>query len=295
MRSLVVSLLVLFSPTCASFAAVPRVHHVYIVVEENTSYGSVIGNSAMPYLNSLANKYALATQYYANTHPSIGNYFELTTGQVLTNNDGTTSTFNVNNAVRELIGAGKTWKSYAESLPSVGYMGGDTGGYIEHHNPVVYFTDVRNSSVQRNFVVPFTHFATDRTNGALPQYSFIVPNKYHDAHNCPAGMSTCTLNQKLSAADSWLKNNIGPLVASSSFQSNGDILVVVFDEGFSTDTAHGGGHVACVVVSSKVIKGFRSTTFHQHPSTLKTMLKALGLTSYPGAASTASDLGEMFP
>ncbi len=294
MRSFFVSLTVLFFLACASFAAVPRVQHVYIVVEENTSYGSVIGNSAMPYLNSLANQYALSTQYYAVTHPSIGNYLDMTSGQILTNNDGSTSTFNVNSAVRELISQGKTWKSYAESLPSVGYMGGNTGAYIEHHNPVVYFTDVRNSSVQRDFVVPFTHFATDRANGTLPQYSFIVPNVNHDAHNCPAGMSTCTLNQKLAAADSWLKSNLGPLVSSSSFQSNGDILIVLFDEGFTSDTAHGGGHVACVVVSSKVKHGFKSTTFHQHPSTLKTMLEALGVTSYPGAAASASDLGEMF-
>jgi acid phosphatase len=294
MRFLTVSLLVLFL-TCASFAAVPRVQHVYVVVEENTSYSSVIGNAAMPYLNSLAGKYALATQYYANTHPSIGNYFELTTGQVLTNNDYTTSTFNVNSAVRQLITAGKTWKAYAESLPYTGYMGGDSGAYFQHHNPVVYLTDVRNSSVQRNNVVQWGKFVTDRTNGTLPEYSFIVPNKYHDAHDCPQGMTVCTLNQKLAAADSWLKGNIGPLVASSSFQANGDILIIVFDEGRSADLAHGGGHVACVVVSSKAKKGYQSTTFHQHPSTLKTMLEALGVTSYPGAAATASDLGEMFP
>jgi len=29
----------------------------------------------MPYLNGLINQYGLGTQYYANTHPSIGNYF----------------------------------------------------------------------------------------------------------------------------------------------------------------------------------------------------------------------------
>ena len=294
MRFLVPLFALLFL-TCASLAAVPRVGHVYVVVEENTGYSSVIGNSAMPYLNSLASQYALATQYYANTHPSIGNYFELSTGQVLTNNDYTTSTFNVNNVVRVLMTAGRTWKAYAESLPSIGYIGGDTGGYIEHHNPVVYLTDVRNSSVQRNNVVDFGHFATDRADGTLPAYSFIVPNKYHDAHNCPAGMTTCTLNQKLAAADSWLKSNLGPLISSSSFQANGDILIVVFDESFSTDTAHGGGHVVCVVVSSKAKKGYKSTTFHQHPSTLKTILEALGVSSYPGAAATASDLGEMFP
>src|SRR5205823_2136160 len=53
--------------------------HVFIVTEENTNYSSVIGSSSMPYLNGLAQQYGLATQYYANTHPSIGNYFELST------------------------------------------------------------------------------------------------------------------------------------------------------------------------------------------------------------------------
>src|SRR5207253_2216053 len=59
---------------------VPQFAHVFIVVEENADYAKVVGNSAMPYLNSLASRYGLATQYYANTHPSIGNYFMLTVG-----------------------------------------------------------------------------------------------------------------------------------------------------------------------------------------------------------------------
>ena len=33
-----------------------------------------------------------ATQYFANTHPSIGNYFMLTTGQLVTNDDAFTGT-----------------------------------------------------------------------------------------------------------------------------------------------------------------------------------------------------------
>src|SRR2546426_9291113 len=52
-----------------------------IVLEENNDYSSVT-SSSMPYLTGLAAQYGLATQYYANTHPSIGNYFELATGQV---------------------------------------------------------------------------------------------------------------------------------------------------------------------------------------------------------------------
>src|SRR6267143_2589117 len=53
----------------------PTFSHVVLVVEENHSYSEVIGNSSMPYLNSLASQYGLATQYFADAHPSLGNYF----------------------------------------------------------------------------------------------------------------------------------------------------------------------------------------------------------------------------
>src|SRR5664279_5812383 len=100
----------------------------------------------MPYLNSLANWYGLATQYYADTHPSIGNYFMMTTGQIITNNDSYTGTVTADNLVRHLISAGKTWNSYAEDLPSLGYVGGDTGNYARRHNLFTYLSDVFNLS-----------------------------------------------------------------------------------------------------------------------------------------------------
>src|SRR3954470_5048871 len=112
----IVSSFFLFS--LGALAQIPASQHIVVVVEENHSYSSVIGSSSMPYLNSLANTYALATNYYANTHPSIGNYFMLTTGQMITNNDGYTGTVSSDNIVRRIMTAGKTWKSYAENLPS---------------------------------------------------------------------------------------------------------------------------------------------------------------------------------
>src|SRR5207249_2039573 len=99
----------------------PQFGHVFIVTEENTNYASVIGSSSMPYLNGLAQQYGLATQYYANTRPSIGNYFMLATGQIITNNDSYSTIVTVDNVVRRLLAAGKSWKSYAEDLPAVGY------------------------------------------------------------------------------------------------------------------------------------------------------------------------------
>jgi acid phosphatase len=275
-------LAVVLMASISALAAVPVAPHVFVVVEENHSYSSVIGNSAMPYLNSLAKTYSLATQYYADTHPSIGNYFMLSTGQVLTNNDSFCSTISNDNIVRHLLSAGKTWKSYAENLPSVGYTGCTSGNYWKRHNPFAYFSDVANSRVQRNNLVPFTHFATDLANHTLPQFSFIVPNVLDDAHNGSLG-----------TADSWLKNHIAPLIASSTFQNNG-LLLIVFDESFDSDTAYGGGHIVMVAVGPKVKRGYRSTLHYQHQNLLKTALAALGVSSFPGKASTAAAMSDLF-
>jgi phosphatidylinositol-3-phosphatase len=266
---------------------------VVVVLEENQSYSAVIGSASMPYLNSLASQNGLATQYYANTHPSIGNYFILTAGQIVTNNDGFSSTINVDNIVRHLLTAGQTWKSYAESLPYTGYTGGDKYPYVRHHNPFSYFSDVVNSGVEKLNLVPFSHFASDLANNQLPNYSFVVPNQNHNAHDCPTGPTGCTNAQKLATADAWLKTNIAPLLSNAAFQQDG-ILIIVFDEGFSTDTAHGGGHVAAVVVGPKVRKGFKSTAFYQHQSLLRTSLDALNVSSYPGLAASAVDMADLF-
>jgi acid phosphatase len=274
-------------------AQIPNSNHVVVVLEENESYSAVIGSSSMPYLNSLASQNALATQFYANAHPSIGNYFMLTAGQIITNNDALNTTVNVDNIVRHLLTAGKTWKSYAESLPSAGYIGGDQYPYVRHHNPLSYFSDVADSSVQRLNLVPFTHFASDLSNNALPNYSFVVPNENHNAHDCPTAPTGCTNAVKLATADAWLKNNIAPLFNNPAFQQNG-ILIVVFDEGFNTDTAHGGGHVAAVVAGPGVRKGFKSTTFYQHQNILRTTLDALGVHTYPGNGGSSADMSDLF-
>jgi hypothetical protein len=42
------------------------------------------------------------------------------------------------------------------------------------------------------------------------------------------------------------------------------------------------------------LAGHKSTTFYQHQNTLKTLMKALGLSSYPGAAGGAAAMTDMF-
>ena len=281
LATLVFGLVITAALTSSCFAQLPTFSHVVLVMEENHNYSSVIGNSSMPYLNSLASSYGLATQYFANTHPSIGNYFELTTGQIITNNDNFTGVVKADNVVRHLIAAGKTWKSYEEDLPSIGYIKPDVGNYVRHHCPLSYMQDVVSSSAQRMNLVPFTQFATDLANDALPDYSFVTPNLCNDAHDC-----------SLSVADSWLQTNIDPLLQSTSFQNG--LLIIVFDES-ANDNTHGGGQVAWVAVSPAFSKpSYQSTTLYQHQNTLRLMMQGLGLTSFPGQARTANNMAEFF-
>jgi hypothetical protein len=266
-------------------ATTVRFGHVFIVVEENANYSDVVASPLMPYLNSLANKYGLATNYFANAHPSIPNYFELTTGQILTLIDASTPQLfpvSADNVVRELLASGKTWKSYAEAIPSVGYTGGDTGLYAVRHNPLAYFTDVQNNTKQLQNLVPVTQLAADLNTANIPDYSFIVPNLCDNAHDCP-----------LSAADTWLKTNIDPIITSAAFQKDG-LLLILFDEANTLDFTSGGGHVAAVVVSPLAKPGYKSIAFYQHQSVLRLTLEGLGVTKLPGDAATAPVMWEFF-
>jgi phosphatidylinositol-3-phosphatase len=256
--------------------------HVFLVVEENHSYSDVIGNSSMPYLNSLASQYGLATQYFANGHPSMPNYLMLTTGMTESFDDNFSGTISDDNVVRELTKAGKTWKAYEESIPSAGYLGSDALPYLRRHNPFSYLSDVQQDPSQAANIVPFSEFATDLGNNALPQYSFIAPDVNNDAHD-----------GTLSAADSWLQSNIAPLITSTTFQ-NGGLLLITFDESEDSDVEHGGGHVATLIISPKSKSKYQSQTEYQHQSTLRLVLQASGVGSFPGLAATAPDMTEFF-
>jgi hypothetical protein len=286
-----------FNLTNVLSTGIPQFSHVFIVVEENHGFSDVIGNASMPYLNGLANSNSVATQYYADAHPSLPDYFELTVGEGTaitgTMGDSYNGPVTQDNVVRALVAAGKSWKSYAESLPKIGYLGGDSVPYLRRHNPVVYFSDVQQSSTQANNVVPFSQLATDIANRSLPEYGFIAPNVNDDAHDCPAGKSSCTDDEKLAAADQWLSANIQPLISSPAFQNS--LLIIVFDEAEDSDTAHGGGHVPAILVSPLVKSGYQSTTFYQHGSVLRLMMEGLGIADLPGSAATAPDMTEFFP
>jgi phosphatidylinositol-3-phosphatase len=271
---------------------VPASDHVFVVMLENHGFGQVIGNPAMPYLNSLATQHALATGYFADAHPSIPNYFMLTTGRIETLDDNFAGTIADDNIVRALAGANKTWKAYIESLPSTGYTGPNAGPYLKRHNPFSYLSDVTGSSTQAANMVLFSQFPADFAAGSLASFVYILPNAQNDGHDCPAGLATCTDAQVLANADAWLKANIDPLINSPNFGNS--VLVIAWDEAQNTDFTNGGGQVATVLVGPHIKTGFRSVTMYQHQSLLRFVLDSLHVADLPGAAAGAPSMGEFF-
>ncbi len=262
--------------------SIPQSSHVVVVMLENHSYNQVVENKTMPYLNLLIKKYSLAKNYFANTHPSIGNYFMLTTGKIITNNDNFSGVTAEDNIAKEITAAGKKWRVYAEGLPKTGYIGGNTKLYLKRHNPFAYFKDVRNNLDQKNNLVPFSNFSKDSAANKLPDFSFVIPDACNDAHDC-----------SLTVADRWLKKNIDPLINSTTFKNDG-LLAIVFDEGKASDKTHGGGHDPVVLVGSGVKNGFQSEVFYQHENLFKTILLSLGIKKLPGAALSADPMIDFF-
>ena len=260
--------------------------HVVLVMEENQSYSTVVRNTTdWPNLNRLISNGALPTNYYANSHPSIGNYFMLTTGQLLTTNDNSTTVWHVDNIARRMLASGVSFRIYAEGITQ-GYLGGNTGLYLIRHNPFAMLSDIAgNQQVADQHIWPFAQFAADLANGTLPEFSYIVPDVDDDAHNG-------TPHQ----ADSWLQANVvNPLSNYTAFEPGGDgTLIVDFDEAADSDATHGGGHVSPVFwgPNAKVAYTQTSATLYQHQSMLRTIMELLGLSNPPGAAATAPPMDE---
>jgi Phosphoesterase family len=302
--------------------AIPEFDHVFVVVEENQSYEDVVGNiQDLPYFNSLIHQYGLATNYYANTHPSVNDYFILTAGRPGFSSLWTTEGFFANlhesllpgeNIASVLTDHKKTWKAYLEGLPEIGSLTSSHAGYVKRHDPFAYFTTVirgtRDHPPQKSNLVPFEpNFERDLQNRAFQNYSFIVPDIHNDGHDNAKTRreAACGDHAALQQIDQWLNRNIRPLVENADFKSNG-LLIIVFDEacgrGPKADnrldpkrpSLRGGGHIPVLIISSKTTPGTTSDQLLHHESILRLCLRALGIQQFPGGAATAPDLHEFF-
>ncbi len=243
-------------------SSVPLFDHIVLVMFENKKYSSINGSSSAPYFNSLASQGAKFTNSFAITHPSQPNYVALFSGgtQGVTSDSCPANLGSTANLGSQLIGAGRTFKGYSESMPSDGYTGCSSGTYMRKHNSWVDFSNVPAASNVR-----YTAFPADFTQ--LPTVSFVTPNMCNDMHDCSIG-----------TGDTWLKNHLDGYAQWA--KTHNSLLIVTFDEDSGTSV----NQIFTTFVGAQVKTGSYSESIN-HYTVLRTLEAAYGL---PGLGSAAS-------
>jgi phospholipase C len=194
---------------------------VLTIMDENHTFAQM--KSGMPYLWSQAQKYGYATNWSAITHPSLPNYLAIASGSTFgISDDYPPSVHNLagSTVFDQALAAGKTAKVYAESMPS-NCNQTNASPYAVRHNPWAYFTVMRTACGQ--YDASTSTLLVDAKNNVLPNAGMVIPNLNDDAHN-----------GTLAGADSWLKQRIPTILASSDFTSGRLAVVITADEGDGT-------------------------------------------------------------
>jgi phosphatidylinositol-3-phosphatase len=238
-----------------------RLDRVFIIVLENHSAKSVIGDPNTPYISSLAQRYGDASNYYGVTHPSEPNYIAMTSGSNWdTNTDNPANRFDHTNIVDELTAHHISWAAYMEAMPAgdqlADFWPSSTDPlYASKHDPFALYTDVRDNPARLASIKPYTDLASDLNRPHAPRYVYIVPDQCNDMHggvyDAVAGHpeTPCPYNTvNDDPADVLLKRNADAFVRgavttimSSRAWTRHSAIFIVADEGDYTGNAVNGG------------------------------------------------------
>jgi hypothetical protein len=155
--------------------------------------------------------------------------------------------------------------------------------YYARHNAAVWYEEILSNVLgSQGNIVDFEQFGIDVANGTLPRFAIIAPDGCWDLHD------SCS---SLASADSFLNNNLTPMLNLADFKSGGSgLLIVTFDNA----NGDGEGKVFTALMGPNVKSGYVSNVAYKHENTLRTMLDALGVETYPGWSATALDMADFF-
>jgi hypothetical protein len=259
--------------TSAGDGTMPALDHVFVIMLENHSKSSVLGDPNAPFINQLASTYAVAGNYYGVTHPSEPNYVAAISGSNWwTNTDDPANRFDHRNLVDELEAHHKTWDAYMEAMPSAGYLGdqwpSNTALYASKHDPFVLFDDIRDDPARLAHVKPYTDLATDLNSGNPPDFVWISPDQCNDMHGgvyvsvpghpetpCPYGntkddANDAALKQK---ADAFVKQAVTTIMSSRAWTGNSAIFITTDEDDFTGNSATDGWESADGCCDSPVV------------------------------------------
>jgi len=203
---------------------IPHYDHIFVIVEENKGFDQLMKHPAWaPQIHKLAAEYGLATQFYAEVHPSEANYLAMLGGDTFDIHDddaffckpGPKSEFceksdrpdyidhdvAARSLMDQLAEKGLTWKVYMEDIPGPGSLvpvwptagypvkGRPYGLYAAKHNGFVNFKSVNAKPYPElmRLMVGFKQLDADIAAGNLPNYAHVVPNQCNEMHGRDAG------------------------------------------------------------------------------------------------------------
>lgn len=246
----------------------PRYTHIFIIVAENKGYDLIIGpGTVAPNLHRLAHEYGLATQFFAETHPSEGNYIAMLAGDTFRIHDddayyckpGTKDTWctksrradyvdhtlMARSLMDQLTEHGLTWKAYMEGLPAPGSLavrwptadrpvaGVPTQLYAAKHNGFVSFRTVQQDPARAARIVGFDALYHDLDAGELPNYAHIVPNQCDDMHGrdaaaeVPADCRKSNLPALIARGDRVIATLVARIMATPAWGGSENFAIVI--------------------------------------------------------------------
>lgn len=205
------------------------VSKILVIMEENHSIGQVFP-SQMPYLWRLAQQYGRATSWSDVGHPSLPNYLAIFGGSAFNDPSDCVPavgcTYSGPSVFGQAIARGTSARAYQESMPKP-CDSSDSGDYDVNHNPWAYFPDESGLCRANDVPAGTVHAGAllrDAQEGSLPTVGEVSPNLLHDGHD-----------GSLTQADAWLRAWVPVLTAGPDWRNGRLAIVVVFDEGETTE------------------------------------------------------------
>ena len=254
---------------------VPAYNHIIVVIGENKNAGSVFEKKRAPYINSLAASGARFSNAFALFHPSQPNYLALFSGsnQGITGDEYITTKFNTPNLGSGLIKSGRTYITYSEGLPSLGYDGNSNGLYGRKHNPSANWVGSGNNQLPATTNKPFSDFPSDFNN--LPSVCFVIPDACNDGHD-----GCYPLYNNVLQYDQWIKNHLASY--AQWCVNNNSLLIITFDEDEFTAI----NKIATVFYGAHIVPGTYTENIN-HYTVLRTIEDAFRIATHAGSAAFA--------
>jgi len=239
---------------------------IFVIMLENHSKSSVIGDPNAPFMTKLADHYQMASMYYGVTHPSMPNYMASIAGDnfgIQDDNDQNVVNLDRLNLVDQLERHHVRWGAYMDSLPAnkLDRFWPDSTNplYAKKHNAFVLFDDVKNSPSRMSHVRDYSRLGHDLNAPKPPSFVWISPNQCHDMHGgvygavpghpeapCPYGSTKddandSSLKQK---ADAFVKHAVGTIVSSKAWTKRSAIVIVTDENDYTGTDDSAGGNAA---------------------------------------------------